>query len=99
MNLSLGQRHRLAVARAILGDPALLIVDEIDANLDPQAAAVLDRVLENFSGTVLMVTRSESRLAAANARWQMEGGRLVGIIERSEPDQSELLAACSPVGA
>jgi ABC-type multidrug transport system fused ATPase/permease subunit len=99
MNLSLGQRHRLAVARAILGDPALLIVDEIDANLDPQAAAVLDRVLENFSGTVLMVTRSESRLAGANARWQLEGGRLVGIIERSEPDQSELLAACSPVGA
>ncbi len=99
MNLSLGQRHRLAVARAILGDPALLIVDEIDANLDPQAAAVLDRVLENFSGTVLMVTRSESRLAGANARWQLEGGRLVGIIERSEADQSELLAACSPVGA
>jgi len=78
-NLSLGQRHRLAVARAILGDPALLIVDEIDANLDPQAAMVLDRVLDEFSGTILMVTRSPSRLARADYFWHLDGGRLVGV--------------------
>jgi len=78
-NMSLGQRHRLALARAILGDPALLIVDEIDANLDPHVEAVFDRVLDNFAGTVLMVTRSESRLKRADYHWHLDGGRLVSI--------------------
>jgi len=90
-NLSLGQRHRLAVARAILGDPALLIVDEIDANLDPQAGEVLDRVLDEFSGTILMVTRAESRLARADFFWHLDAGRLVRIEDRRElsnPDQN-----------
>jgi ABC-type multidrug transport system fused ATPase/permease subunit len=83
-NLSLGQRHRLAVARAILGNPALLIVDEIDANLDPRATAVLDRVLREFTGTVLMVSRSDSRLADVDACWHLDGGRLVRIENRQE---------------
>ena len=83
-NLSLGQRHRLVVARAILGNPALLIVDEIDANLDPQAAAILDRVLDEFSGTILMVTRSESRLARADYFWHIDDGKLVKVEGQSE---------------
>lgn len=78
-NLSLGQRHRLTIARAILGNPTLLIVDEIDASLDEQAAAVFDKVLEDFSGTVLMVTRSKSRLARVDWCWHLENGRLVQI--------------------
>jgi ABC-type transport system involved in cytochrome bd biosynthesis fused ATPase/permease subunit len=72
------------VARAILGDPALLIVDEIDANLDPQAAAVLDRVLDEFSGTILMVTRANSRLARADYFWHLDGGRLVRAEDRTQ---------------
>lgn len=82
-NLSLGQRHRLAVARAILGDPALLIVDEIDANLDPHAAEVLDRVMDDFAGTILMVTRSKSRLARADYIWHLEAGQLIRIEEQA----------------
>lgn len=80
-NLSLGQRHRLAVARAILGDPALLIVDEIDANLDPRAAEVLDRVMDEFTGTILMVTRSGRRLARADYIWHLDNGQLTRIEE------------------
>jgi ABC-type multidrug transport system fused ATPase/permease subunit len=96
-NLSLGQRHRLAVARAILGNPALLIVDEIDANLDPQAAKVLDRVLDEFSGTILMVTRVPSRLARADYFWYLESGRLLRIEDRLKMDQAKVsLANDSP---
>lgn len=99
-NLSLGQRHRLAVARAILGDPALLIVDEIDANLDPRAASVLDRVLEEFSGTVLMVTRSEHRLTTVDACWYLDGGKLVRIEDRHAlPPEEELLSSALPESA
>ncbi len=84
-NLSLGQRHRLAVARALLGNPAILIVDEIDANLDPHAARVLDRVLDDFPGTILMVTRSESRLARSDFLWYLEDGRLTKVEEKRQP--------------
>lgn len=75
-NLSLGQRHRIAVARALLGAPKLLFVDEIDANLDRHVAGVLDRVLNSFVGTVLIVTRTEARLQRADWFWHLEGGRL-----------------------
>jgi len=85
-NLSLGQRHRLALARAILGDPALLIVDEVDANLDPNVEVVFDRVLDTFSGTVLMVTRSENRLKQADYLWHLDGGKLVKIEDLRQKD-------------
>jgi len=75
-NLSLGQRHRLAVARALLGGPRLLIIDEIDANLDATAAGFLDHVLDTFEGTVLMVTRFEERLARVDQVWALEDGRI-----------------------
>lgn len=85
-NLSLGQRHRLAIARAILGSPAVLIIDEIDASLDPQAAAVLDQVIDGYPGTILMVTRAGSRLARADLLWYLDQGCLVRIEGRMGND-------------
>jgi ABC-type multidrug transport system fused ATPase/permease subunit len=78
----------LALARAILGDPALLIVDEVDANLDPHVEAVFDRVLDNFPGTVLMVTRSASRLKRADYIWHLDEGRLASIEDLRQGDES-----------
>ena len=76
VNLSLGQRHKLALARAILGQPSILIIDEIDANLDHQAIIVLEDVLNDFTGTVLMVSRFEDRLAMADHCWHLKDGKL-----------------------
>jgi ABC-type multidrug transport system fused ATPase/permease subunit len=76
-NLSLGQRHKLALARALLGQPSILIVDEIDANLDQQAIKVFEDVLMNFQGTVLMVSRSEKRLELADGYWSLANGKLI----------------------
>ena len=83
-NLSLGQRHKLAIARALLGQPSILIVDEIDANLDRQAARVLQKVIREFPGTVLMVSRSPKTLALADIYWRLEKGKLVAI-EENDP--------------
>ena len=77
LNLSLGQRQRVALARALLGNPAILLLDEADAHLDPGAGEVLDRVLANFCGTVLIVTHSPSRLAKVDVVWKMNNGRLI----------------------
>jgi ABC-type multidrug transport system fused ATPase/permease subunit len=97
-NLSLGQRHKVALARAILGPPSILIVDEIDANLDEQALKVLERVLDNFPGTVLMVSRSEDRLAKADRYWYIRDGKLDAAVEsdqglsRSAPQEQATLS-------
>jgi ABC-type multidrug transport system fused ATPase/permease subunit len=82
VNLSLGQRHKLALARAILGQPAILIIDEIDANLDRQAILVLEAVLNDYTGTVLMVSRFEDRLAMADYYWHLKDGKLEAVTER-----------------
>jgi len=86
-NLSLGQRHKLAIARALLGKPAILIIDEMDANLDPQAVRVLERVINNFTGTVLMVSRSEERLTLVDTFWYLQSGKLVNIEEKTVATQ------------
>lgn len=78
-NLSLGQRHKLAIARALLGQPAILIIDEMDANLDEQAVRVLEKVILDFPGTVLMVSRSEERLTLADAYWYLDTGKLINV--------------------
>lgn len=75
-NLSLGQRQRLALARALLGNPAVLLLDEAEANLDAQASAVLDRILATYTGTILMVTHQPHRLAAADVIWHLEDGQI-----------------------
>jgi ABC-type multidrug transport system fused ATPase/permease subunit len=76
-NLSLGQRHRLTMARALLGQPEILLLDEFDANLDAETGALLDRVLGDYPGTVVMITRDPSRVARADRIWRLEGGRMV----------------------
>ncbi len=78
-NLSLGQRHKLSVARALMGQPPILIIDEIDATLDEQTALVLEKVIREFPGTVLMVSRSSDRLALADNFWRLENGQLIAV--------------------
>ena len=76
-NLSLGQRQRIALARALLGQPRVLLLDEADANLDRFSAGLIDRVIESFPGTVILVTHRRERLVRADRIWHLDGGRLV----------------------
>lgn len=87
-NLSIGQRHKLALARALIGQPSILIVDEIDANLDQQAVEVFERVIKEFPGTVLMVSRFEQRLALAGECWYLEQGRLTAMTKNGRQDET-----------
>jgi ABC-type bacteriocin/lantibiotic exporter with double-glycine peptidase domain len=76
MELSLGQRQRLALARALVGTPDLLLLDEIGANLDEAARAALERVLAIYPGTLLIATHDERLAARADEVWHLDGGRL-----------------------
>ncbi len=75
-NLSLGERQRVALARALLGAPRVLLLDEIDAHLDAAGLAALDRVLDAFPGTVIMVSHDPRRAARADRLWHLEHGRV-----------------------
>jgi len=83
-NLSLGQRQRIGLARAILGNPRLLLLDEVDANLDHSAALALRRVLSEYPGTVLLVTHRLDWVKLADQVWHIDNGQLV---ETGTPNQ------------
>lgn len=91
VSLSAGQRQRVALGRALLGDPPVLLLDEADANLDQRARDVLDRVVAAHRGTVLLVTHRPEQVRSADVVWCLEGGRLVEV---GPPD--ELLRAGGP---
>ena len=75
--ISVGQRQRIALARALVGDPQLLLLDEADATLDYRATQVIDRLLARHRGTALIVTHRRERVFSADAVWYLEDGRLL----------------------
>lgn len=93
-NLSLGQRHKLTLARALLGQPPILILDEIDANLDQQTAQMLENVIKGFAGTVLMVSRSSQCLALANIYWQLANEKLVVVKSSDKLPLKDSISTC-----
>ncbi len=76
-DLSKGMRQRLAVARAVLGDPPLLLLDEPRANLDPVAAELLEPLVGRASGrTRVLVTHDvEQALAETDVVLGLRAGR------------------------
>ena len=78
--LSGGQLQRVAVARALVGEPALLLADEPTGNLDSRSGA---EVLELFTAlhqagtTVLMITHDPTVAARAQRRMALDAGRLL----------------------
>lgn len=76
--MSGGQRSRLLLARALLADPPVLVLDEPTEGLDPDtAAAVLGDLLDATRGrTTLLITHDRSCLAAADRIVTLDGGRI-----------------------
>ncbi|MET0295573.1 MAG: ABC transporter ATP-binding protein [Phenylobacterium sp.] len=70
-NLSFGERHRLMLARALLGRPAVLLLDEADSALDDKTAERLADSLKAYPGVILMVSRRQSWLDLAGETWRV----------------------------
>ncbi|MEA2316066.1 MAG: lipoprotein-releasing system ATP-binding protein [Solirubrobacteraceae bacterium] len=77
--LSGGEQQRLAVARALVHDPAVVLADEPTGNLDAEAGAIvlsLLRAASDAGRAVVLVTHDEAATAQADRVLHLEDGRL-----------------------
>lgn len=85
-NLSGGQKQRVAVARALVGNPALLLADEPTAALDKESAAEVVDLLKRMGAasgmTTLLVTHDNRILDRADRILTLEDGRIVTVEDR-----------------
>ena len=91
LTLSGGERQRLAIARAILRDPAILILDEATSMIDADSEAKITEALEEFcrGRTSLVIAHRLSTVVHADVIYVMDRGRIV-----DHGTHGELLGRC-----
>ena len=78
--ISGGEKERVAIARAIVNEPPVLLADEPTGNLDTKTTAEIMELLQNFNNngmTIIMVTHSPDCARYARRIMQVSDGRLV----------------------
>jgi ATP-binding cassette subfamily B protein len=94
-NLSGGQRQRLAIARALITNPRILILDEATSALDAESEAIVNANLMRIAEgrTLIVVSHRLSSLVAADAILVLERGKVYDI-----GPHAELLERCDIYG-
>ncbi|XP_021890353.1 ABC transporter B family member 26, chloroplastic-like isoform X2 [Carica papaya] len=87
--LSRGQKQRIAIARAILRDPAILILDEATSALDSESEHYVKRLLhasrnDKKARTVIVIAHRLSTIKAVDRIVVMDGGQIVEMGHHSE---------------
>lgn len=77
--LSMGERQRLCIARAVLADPSILILDEATSSLDPQSETLIQRAMQRVmkGRTCFVVAHRLTTIVNANQIVVLDGGRVV----------------------
>ena len=88
--LSGGERQRIAIARALINEPALLLADEPTGNLDAETGGQILEVLREFHNagqTIVMVTHDPVVASAADEQLTLERGQIMGEIRDGGPPE------------
>ena len=88
-NLSGGQRQRLTIARALVRNPEILILDDSSSALDYATDAALRKALKGLKTTVVIVSQRASAVRDADKIVVLDDGRLAGL-----GTHEELMHAC-----
>jgi cell division transport system ATP-binding protein len=92
--LSGGEQQRVAVARALVNEPQVLLADEPTGNLDPKSAQEVFRLFRdiNMKGTTVLVATHDRETVKKMRRRiiSMEGGRIVDDGSHTGPNQAQL---------
>jgi putative ABC transport system ATP-binding protein len=92
--MSGGERQRVAIARSIINDPALILADEPTGNLDSaSAAAILDLLfdLQRARGvTLIMVTHAPDLASRCERQIKMKDGKVVDHVSAPLPEKEAL---------
>jgi ATP-binding cassette subfamily C protein PrsD len=87
MSLSAGQRQRIGLARAVFGDPFLVVLDEPNANLDADGENALTRaiqILRHNKCIVIVISHRPSALAPLNMAMVLYEGKSIAFGPRDE---------------
>lgn len=102
--LSGGQRQRISIARTLLADPAVLILDDATSAVDVRVEAEIHEALERLSAdrTTLIIAHRLSTIALADRVALIGGGRVLALdthqrLLAHEPRYREVLASVGPV--
>jgi len=85
--LSAGQRQRIGLARAVFGDPFLVVLDEPNANLDHDGEVALIKAIEALrrnASIVVLVSHRPEAISALNVAMVLREGRMVAFGPREE---------------
>ena len=89
--LSGGERQRVAVARAMVNDPDIILADEPTGNLDPRNSAMVAELLyagaEKWGKTLIVVTHDETVASRAKIRYTLENGLLDAFAAGSSQEE------------
>ena len=81
--LSGGERQRVAVARALINDPSLILADEPTGNLDPANATLIGELLfsmvNKYSKTLILVTHDRNLASNCDECFEIVNGKLQEI--------------------
>ncbi|MCX2722762.1 peptidase domain-containing ABC transporter [Roseibium salinum] len=82
--------QRICIARALAGEPRILILDEANAQLDQQAEKALTDALQRLKGflTVVIISHRPSMLAVADQQYEIRDGRIHALAGMKAPDRS-----------